>query len=120
MTQSTTAQREQARGNGVAQAGQFGHQAHSAPGAFDNTWWGQDEELGDAVAVASIDVSPRVGDIAVGAWNGAVAVALSGSTRRPGTIAGPSSPGLRKTARSMASAMTVNPRAPPANPCWPS
>lgn len=35
MTNQTDARREQARGNGVAQAGQFGHQAHSAPGAFD-------------------------------------------------------------------------------------
>lgn len=35
MTNQTDTRREQARGNGVAQAGQFGHQAHSAPGAFD-------------------------------------------------------------------------------------
>lgn len=59
MTQSTTARREQARGNGVAQAGQFGHQAHTAPSAFDNTWWGQEAEPEEAVVAASIDVSVR-------------------------------------------------------------
>lgn len=31
---TATARREAARGNGVASAGQFGHQAHSAPGMF--------------------------------------------------------------------------------------
>lgn len=35
MTSTADARREQARGNGVGQAGQFGHQAHTAPGAFD-------------------------------------------------------------------------------------
>lgn len=35
MTSTADARREAARGNGVGQAGQFGHQAHSAPSAFD-------------------------------------------------------------------------------------
>lgn len=35
MTQHSDAQREQARGNGVAHAGQFGHQAHTPPAEFD-------------------------------------------------------------------------------------
>ncbi|MBF4549349.1 hypothetical protein [Pseudoclavibacter sp. VKM Ac-2888] len=59
MTNQTDARREQARGNGVAQAGQFGHQAHSAPGAFDNNWWGQEEAPADTIAATSIDVSVR-------------------------------------------------------------
>ncbi|MBF4459425.1 hypothetical protein [Pseudoclavibacter sp. VKM Ac-2867] len=60
MTNQTDARREQARGNGVVQAGQFGHQAHSAPGAFDNSWWGQEEEEpADTIAATSIDVSVR-------------------------------------------------------------
>ena len=33
---ATDARRESARGNGVAHAGQFGHQAHSAPAGFDD------------------------------------------------------------------------------------
>lgn len=59
MTHSTSDRREQARGNGVAQAGQFGHQSHSAPGAFDNTWWGQEPEPEEAVASVYIDVNVR-------------------------------------------------------------
>lgn len=59
MTTAADARREQARGNGVGQAGQFGHQTHSEPGAFDNTWWGQEEELAEAVASVSLDVSVR-------------------------------------------------------------
>lgn len=35
MTQHSDAQREQSRGNGVAHAGQFGHQAHTPPADFD-------------------------------------------------------------------------------------
>lgn len=34
---ATDARRESARGNGVAHAGQFGHQSHSAPAGFDDT-----------------------------------------------------------------------------------
>lgn len=53
MSHHADARREQARGNGVAQAGQFGYQSHSAPGAFD-------AGVGDAseqrAAEASIDV----------------------------------------------------------------
>ena len=59
MTTHADLRREQARGSGVAQAGQFGHQSHSAPGAFDNTWWGQEPEPEEAVFSASIDVSVR-------------------------------------------------------------
>ncbi|PPG02692.1 hypothetical protein C5E06_09570 [Pseudoclavibacter sp. RFBI5] len=35
ISQAAQAQRDAARGNGVAHAGQFGHQAHSAPGTFE-------------------------------------------------------------------------------------
>ncbi|PPG02687.1 hypothetical protein C5E06_09545 [Pseudoclavibacter sp. RFBI5] len=37
MSNHADTRREQARGNGVAHAGQFGHQAHTAPGAFTDS-----------------------------------------------------------------------------------
>ena len=60
MTHISDARREAARGNGVAHAGQFGHQAHTAPGAFVDDAAAEPIPTGTVVPIDSLREGDRV------------------------------------------------------------